>query len=153
MISARQGRPRIDRPGRFGDTLPYVRLLALTLILIGLAAPAEAGFGVCNKTDRTTDVALGYHDGKGWGSAGWWTLPPGSCSTLLTNPLHARYYYLYAIQHDIGGGWDGEHGFCVRGTSFRIQGNGDCTKRGFDRKGFFEIDTGQAIDWTQNLAD
>lgn len=145
--------PRIDRTWGLRDTLWDVRRIVLALILFIIAAPAEAGLGVCNKTAHATDVALGYYDGKDWSSQGWWTVGPNSCTQLLKENLPGRYYYLYAVHHDIGGGWDGEHGFCVRGGQFRIEGHINCAKRGYDRKGFFQVDTGESLDWTENLAD
>ncbi|MGQ0742524.1 MAG: DUF1036 domain-containing protein [Alphaproteobacteria bacterium] len=136
------------------DTLRRVRRIALALILLTLGAPAEAAFNVCNKTDHATDVAFGFFDGKYWSSRGWWTVPPRSCTKLLNDNLLARYYYLFAVHHEVGGGWDGEHGFCVSGNGqFHIEDNRDCAKRGYDRKGFFQVDTGASLDWTENLAD
>jgi uncharacterized membrane protein len=149
------GRPRhhIDSTGRLRDILSSVKRFVPALILLTLALPAEAALGVCNKTTHATDVALGFYDGKDWSSQGWWTIPAGACAQLMKETLPARYYYLYAVQHDVGGGWDGEHGFCVRGGQFQIPGHVNCAKRGFDRKGFFQVDTGNAPDWTENLAD
>ena len=70
---------------------------AVTLLaLAGLAAPAEAAFNVCNKTDLATRVALGRFDGSHWTSEGWWTVKPRTCAGLITGPLDSRYYYLYA---------------------------------------------------------
>ena len=51
---------------------------------------------VCNKTTHDAKVALGRFDGFAWTSRGWWTLAAGRCTILLTKPLDARYYYLYA---------------------------------------------------------
>lgn len=144
---------RIDSRGGLRDMLLGVRRFVPALILVCLASPAEAALGVCNKTTHATDVALGFYDGNDWSSQGWWTIPPGACTQLVKDRLPARYYYLYAVQHEVGGGWDGEHGFCVRGGQFQIQGHINCAKRGFDRKGFFQVDTGQSLDWTENLAD
>ncbi len=51
-------------------------------------------------------------------------------------------------------GWDGKNGFCVgEADTFQIRGRADCAGHGYDRKGFFEIDTGQARDYTQTLSD
>jgi len=126
-------------------------LAALTLCLIAL--PAMAGFKVCNRTPRETRVAIGRYDGTAWTSRGWWTIAPKACAELLPNPLDARFYYLYATD-DGSGSWDGKKGFCVAATdTFEIKSRADCEARGFDRKGFFEIDTGQARDYTQTLSD
>jgi uncharacterized membrane protein len=132
---------------------PTMRTALAILTLCLLAFPAQAGFKVCNRTPREAKVALGRFDGTGWLSEGWWTVGPKACTVLLSNPLNARYYYLYATD-DASGGWDGRKGFCVAQTdTFKIRGRGDCEGHGYDRKGFFEVDTGQARDYTQTLSD
>jgi len=125
-------------------------ILSLTLLA---TASAQAGFKVCNKADLPAKVALGRFDGKTWRSEGWWTIRPGKCETLLSAPLDARYYYLYGT--DGGSGtWNGGKGFCTASLGpFSILGRGGCAARGYDRKGFFEIDTGDRPDWTQSLSD
>jgi uncharacterized membrane protein len=129
--------------------------LALALGLAALsvsAGPASAGFTVCNKSGQTAKVALGRFDGRSWGSEGWWSIGPSSCTKLIARPLDARYYYLYATD-SAAGTWDGGKNFCTGQGMFTIVGRGSCAARGFDRKGFFEVDTGQNPDWTQNLSD
>lgn len=123
------------------------------LLLPGLSTPALAGFNVCNKSSLPARVALGHFDGTRWSSEGWWTVKPGLCAGLLTGPLNARYYYLYAT--DGGAGiWAGKTGFCVAPeTRFRATGRADCVGRGFARRGFFEVDTGNKPDWTQTLSN
>ena len=36
---------------------------------------------------------------------------------------------------------------------FRAVGRATCAKRGFDRRGFFEVDSGKKSDWTQSLSN
>ena len=98
-------------------------------------------------------MALGRFNGTEWISKGWWTIAPGTCAIVISTPLDARYYYLYASDGGPGS-WDGNRGFCVSGAdAFKIAGRADCAGRGFDRKGFFEVDTGQKTDYTQLLSD
>jgi uncharacterized membrane protein len=125
----------------------------LAVLIPLLILPARAGFAVCNKADVPAEVALGRFDGKAWRSEGWWTIRPQKCETLISGPLDARYYYLYGT--DGGSGtWNGDTGFCTAPVGpFSIPGRGNCAARGYDRKGFFEIDTGQRTDWTQSLSD
>ena len=40
---------------------------------------------------------------------------------------------------------------CTREREFTIRGTEDCLARGFDRSGFFEIDTGEQQSWTIQL--
>jgi uncharacterized membrane protein len=139
---------------------PHLAIRALPLLLGGLAlfstlfsTPAEAAFNVCNKANLKTRVAVGHFDGTNWSSTGWWTIEPKACVDVITGPLNARYYYLYASD-GAAGTWEGKTHFCVApGAKFTIPGRADCDKRGFDRRGFFEVDTGSSPDWTQNLSN
>jgi len=130
-------------------------LFAVTLALgvAGQAAPALAGFNVCNKTGLSTRVAVGHFDGTHWTSEGWWTIKPKTCAGILTGALDARYYYLYATD-GAAGTWEGKTHFCVAPEArFRAVGRANCAGRGFDRRGFFEVDTANKPDWTQNLSN
>ena len=125
-----------------------VGLLALPC----LAAPALAGFSVCNKTGQAVRAAIGRFDGTNWTSEGWWSVKAGACATLLTGPLQGRFYYLYATD-GAAGIWDGKTRFCVAPEKrFKSVGR-DCAKNGFDRRGFFQVDTGKKPDWTQTLSN
>lgn len=131
-------------------------ILAVTLVLGPLcfgALPAAAAFNVCNKTGVAVRTAIGRFDGTNWSSEGWWTIQPKSCAPLLNGPLQGRFYYLYASD-GAAGTWEGKTKFCVAPEKrFRSVGRGDCTRRGFDRRGFFEVDTGKKPDWTQSLSN
>lgn len=130
-----------------------MRFVPAALIACLIALPAQAGFHVCNKTPRQTKVAIGLFDGRFWTSQGWWVIAPRTCQELVAGPLQARYYYLYATDEGAGS-WDGHTAFCTTtADNFAIRGRADCEAHGFDRKGFFEIDTGQARDYTQTLSD
>jgi len=131
-----------------------MRRFAAALILLACAmAPAWADFAVCNKSAHTAKLAFGRFNGTDWMSEGWWMIAPGKCQTLFSGTLKARYYYLYASDGGAGT-WDGSKGFCVgAGAKFAIVGRGHCAARGYDRKGFFEVDTGQKAGWVHNLSD
>jgi uncharacterized membrane protein len=134
------------------DTLVQPMRIAF-LLLMALTLPAHAGFTVCNKTAHPARVALGRFDGSAWISQGWWTIGAKACEALLPGPLDARFYYLYAADGG-SGSWSGARGFCVaQDEKFEIAGRNDCAGRGFDRKGFFEVDTGQQPNYTQSLSD
>ena len=126
--------------------------LGLILALLLLAAPAHADFKVCNRTANAARVALGRYDGTDWLSEGWWTAAPRACATLITGKLVARYYYVYASDGGAGT-WGGSRAFCVGNAKFQIIGRADCAGRGYDKKSFFEVDTGNSPDWTQSLSD
>jgi uncharacterized membrane protein len=132
-------------------------ILTLTLtLLVGapLAAPAAlADFRMCNLTASRVSVALAYTDGQAWVSEGWWNLKPTDCNTVLRGALAAQFYYVYAMD-ERGGEWKGKAFMCTSDREFKIDGRQDCFVRGFDRTGFFEVDTGKdAKNWTVQLTD
>lgn len=117
------------------------------------AAPAEAKFRVCNKTDHAVAIAVGHMRGRAWTSEGWWNVKAGGCADILRGALNARYYYLRGVHLGVDGAWDGNRFFCVAPDNFTIKGRGNCAKRGYGEAGFFEIDTGEYSTWVQNLSD
>lgn len=135
--------------------------LATLLVLAGLvlaaftlsAAPALADLRVCNQSSNQVSIALGYRADKGWQSEGWWVAPPSKCAIVYQGDLHSRFFYLY-VADDIGGGsWSGSVYMCTRDESFTIFGVEDCLARGYERTGFFEVDTQNRTDWTLQLTD
>jgi len=124
--------------------------------LLGLAAaiqahPAQARLDVCNETDSRVGIAIGYHDGEDWVSEGWWHLDARQCGPVVESALIARYYYLFALDLDAGGGWSGQSTLCVAPGEFIIAGRTSCEARGHNTAGFFEIDTATSPDWTVRL--
>ncbi|MEJ1969372.1 MAG: DUF1036 domain-containing protein [Rhizomicrobium sp.] len=131
-----------------------MRFVLAFALLFAAVGPAEAKLAVCNKGVREAKVALGRFNGTRWISEGWWQVPGKKCAELIAGKLDARYYYLYATD-GAQGTWDGSKTFCTGTASgrFSIVGRGGCVARGYDRRGFFEIDTGNRLDWTQSLSD
>ncbi len=61
--------------------------------------------------------------------------------------------YVPAVDYDRGGEWAGKTR-CARGRSrSRSWGVQDCASRGYKATGFFEVDTGDAKEWTVRLTD
>lgn len=114
---------------------------------------ARADFRLCNNTGARVGIALGYKDKQGWITEGWWNISAKGCETLLRGTLVARYYYIYAIDYDHGGEWSGHAFMCTREREFTIRGTEDCLARGYDRTGFFEVDTGEQRAWTVQLTE
>lgn len=130
-----------------------MRCLLAAPILLALIAPAKAGLTLCNKTGHEAKAALGRFDGTAWSSEGWWVVAAGKCERLIPSPLDARYYYLYASDGGAGT-WDGGFGFCVAARDkFAVAGREDCAGRGYMRRGFYQVDTGQDTDVTKSLSD
>jgi len=128
------------------------------LICLGLAAPlaatpAAADFRICNLTKSRIGIALGYKDAEEWATEGWWNIAGGNCETVLRGNLAARFYYIYAVDYDRGGEWSGQAFMCTRDKEFTIRGIGNCLARGYERTGFFEVDTGEQQTWTVQLTE
>lgn len=135
---------------RYTQTLLFLATLAGTTMASGAAL---ADFRLCNNASGRVSVSLSYTDGQAWVTEGWWNLKNGACETLLRGPLAAQYYYVYAMD-ERGGEWKGKAYMCTRDREFRIEGRDNCLVRGYDRTGFFEIDTGKdAKNWTVQLTD
>ena len=142
----------------FGMPLSPIRLgLALIVMLAGAVlasvSPAYADLRVCNQTADPVSIAMGYKADRGWQSEGWWVAAPSQCATVFQGTLNSRFFYLFAAD-DIGGGaWDGNVYMCTRDDTFTIFGVEDCLARGYERTGFFEVDTQNKSDWTLQLTD
>jgi uncharacterized membrane protein len=138
---------------------PSARLIAGLLPALALVVAclwndsAAADFRLCNNTASRVGIALGYKDAEGWTTEGWWNVSSRSCETLLKGTLVARYYYIYALDYDRGGEWSGQAFMCSRDKEFTIKGTENCLARGFDRTGFFEVDTGEQRAWTVQLTE
>jgi uncharacterized membrane protein len=111
------------------------------------------GLRLCNKTPSRVGISIGYKEQTRWTTEGWWNVAAGSCETLMAGPLVSRFYYVYAIDYDKGGVWGGKAAMCTRDKMFTIHGIEDCIARGFERTGFFEVDTGEQKSWTVQLTE
>jgi uncharacterized membrane protein len=130
-----------------------LRLLLLAGALLAGSTPALADLRMCNTTGSRVGVAIGYRDAQGWTTEGWWNIAPRACETLLRGTLAARFYYVHAVDYDRGGEWTGKSVMCTRNKEFTIRGIEDCLARGYERAGFFEVDTGEQKSWTIQLTD
>src|ERR1700675_752598 len=142
------------RPHRFPACMTAGLMPALALAVMCLwNNPAAADFRLCNNTSSRVGIALGYKDAEGWTTEGWWNVSSRACETLLRGTLVARFYYIYALDYDRGGEWSGQAFMCSRDKEFTIKGTENCLARGFDRTGFFEVDTGEQRAWTVQLTE
>ena len=131
----------------------FAAAACIATVMLLSTATAHADFRLCNNTGSRVGIALGYKDSEGWITEGWWNVSARSCETLLRGGLVSRYYYIYAVDYDRGGEWSGHAFMCSRDKEFTIRGNEDCLARGYDRTGFFEVDTGEQRAWTVQLTD
>ena len=141
-------------PTRFSARLAAGSIPVLALVIMCLwNSSAAADFRLCNNTSSRVGIALGYKDAEGWTTEGWWNVSSRACETLLRGTLVARFYYIYALDYDRGGEWSGQAFMCSRDKEFTIKGTENCLARGFDRTGFFEVDTGEQRAWTVQLTE
>ncbi len=115
--------------------------------------PGASGLRLCNKTASRVGTAVGYKLGGEWVTEGWWNVAANTCETLMPGPLVSRFFYFYAVDYDKGGTWGGKAAMCTRDKMFTIKGIEDCVARGYERTGFFEVDTGQQKSWTVQLTE
>jgi uncharacterized membrane protein len=128
-------------------------LAGLALAWLLQAAPAAADLRICNMTTSRVGVAVGYRDQQGWLTEGWFNLKANGCEAVLKGDLNHRYYYIHAIDYDRGGDWSGASYMCTREREFTVRNFENCLARGFERTGFFEIDTGEQKNWMVQLTD
>ena len=143
--------PMATLKGPVRRTRPALIAAALSFLALAAATPATADLRLCNKTDGTISVAIGYKAEDGWRSEGWWNIGGSKCGTLLSGALTSRYYYLYAVDSQHGGEWGGKAFMCTRRKLFTIGGVENCVARGYERTGFFEVDTAEQRSWTVHL--
>ncbi len=131
----------------------FVALVCAAFPLL-MSSPSKADLRVCNKTTSRVGIAVGYKAVQEWTTEGWWTVDSDSCATILSGPLVGRYYYMYAVDYDQGGEWGGNSAFlCTQEKEFTIQGVSDCVARGYQKTGFYEVDTGNQESWTIQLTE
>jgi uncharacterized membrane protein len=146
-------RPMAGMTRRAGLAIPLLAALLATV------TPAHAELKLCNMTPSRIGVALGYRTAasNGWVTEGWWNILSQGCETLLPGTLETQYYYVYAIDYDRGGGWegDGKYSMCIADKSFTItrKGLAECTRDGYKTARFLEIDTGQSNTFTIRLTE
>ncbi|WP_299356363.1 DUF1036 domain-containing protein [uncultured Shimia sp.] len=111
----------------------------------------QAGLTVCNKTEDTQAISIGYKLDEAEISEGWWNVEPGACKVVIKGKLKTRYYYYRAEVN--GGGFDGQDAhFCTSPEIYTIEGRDDCSGRGYDREAFRMFDTGDTLyGFTLNL--
>jgi len=144
--------------GSGGKDQAQARLLSGTSATAGVSGglttdTSARGLRLCNKTASRVGVAIGYKENRQWITEGWWNVAKDTCETLVAGALVSRFYYVYAVDYDQGGVWGGKAAMCTRDKMFTIRGIEDCVARGFERSGFFEVDTGEQKSWTVQLTE
>ena len=99
-------------------------VLAFALLSI-CGTPAEAGLSLCNQTSYILYSATGYQAGANMLTRGWIRVVPGDCADLLSDPLTAPLYYVYARSAQAHSGparaWGGTVRLCAKDANFALQ--------------------------------
>jgi uncharacterized membrane protein len=131
-------------------------LRALAVLGVGAAAclaagPAWADLRLCNMTAGRVGVALGYRDAQGWVTEGWWNLNARGCETLLTGPLAARFYYIYAVDYDRAASGADARSCAPATASSRSGASRIASPAASTAAASSRIDTGEQKSWTIQL--
>ncbi len=135
------------------EPVPTANLAEMAAAPLQVASNGRGDFRLCNQTESRVGVAIGYKKEENWTTEGWWNVPSKTCRTIIQGPLVSRYYYLYAVDYDMGGEWGGTFQMCTEDRAFTISGYQNCVARGFEQTGFYEIDTGAQQSWTVQLTE
>lgn len=121
----------------------------------------ERGLILCNQTDYLVWAASGRLRQDDFESTGWLPVPSAQCAQIINSNLTDRFYFYYAeAVHEDGRPvreagrakvWGGDKTMCIKPTRFAIRGDENCIARGFENRGFIQIDTGTAQRWKVNL--
>ena len=134
----------------------FSSVLFFTIITVfGMVTSVQSELRLCNKTDAEVEVAIGYQSQKsdGLNTEGWWSIVQNACEVLIPSDLVFERYYLYAVDAENGGEWGGKNYMCTMERKFTIEGNSNCFVRGFERTGFFEVNTENQQSWTVHLTE
>ncbi len=134
---------RARLPARIGTALSF----------IPLRSAARADLKLCNATASRVGVAIGYQDNTGWATEGWWNIasqPARHSSRVRCRAASSTSTPSIMIAAANGAA---RTIMCTADKSFAIRGVQECYKRGYKRSGFFEVDTGEAKEWTIRLTD
>jgi len=132
--------------------MSVLRLVFFALVFLGplvCSKPALASFLMCNKTKSVVEAAFGRREENDWLSEGWWQIQPGQCARVYGKALTQRFYFFYARaltlpSQETGNQkiWSGKYAFCTDTKAFRVQGDSGCEAKGYQTKGFQEVDVG-----------
>lgn len=121
----------------------------------------ERGLTLCNRTQYLVWAASGKLRQDEFESTGWLPVPATQCAQIINSNLSDRFYFYYAeAVHEDGRPvreagrakiWGGDKTMCTKPTRFTISGEENCLARGYDSRGFKQIDTGTSQRWKVNL--
>ncbi len=122
-------------------------------LLLALPHPALADLKFCNSTQSRVGVSIGYQDCRRLGDRGVVEHRVAGLRNALercgAEPVYLRPRRGLRSRWGMGG----TNFMCTGRQNVCHPGVQDCPKRGYKRTGFFEVDTGEAQEWTVRLTD
>lgn len=141
------------RPGRQVALIP---VLLAGLAVAGFAAPAQAGYEVCNQTSYVLEAAVGQSSSGGIATKGWIEILPGACKTAIKGELDLTPVYLYArtpkLYDHVLKQFSGGKTLCVGNGDFDLKNAADCSSPEHSKAKFIEI-TPRKADWRTSLEE
>jgi len=122
----------------------------------GTKTVTPPGYTACNGSDRDLWVALGFDTARGKKTQGWWQVPRGGCSRLITTPLHVDHVYLRAQGNGKNGApvVDGPVKLCVRiDAEFDLADSKKCNGNGLSQAGFAVTDMRGRSGYVANIGE
>jgi uncharacterized membrane protein len=114
---------------------------------------APAGYTVCDDTDQPLWIAIALQTAKGPAARGWWQVPAGACSRLLTDPLKSDRVFLFAQHKNKAVVVSGPLKFCVSDAEFEFPQKKVCTGKGLLMRGFAATDTRGHAGYVAHVGD
>ena len=130
----------------------------LCALVCALASPASAGLKLCNRTSYVLYAAVGFVQGQQAATQGWSRLIPGTCQSVIQEPLTAKSYFVYArssLAHSgISRAWGGTRTLCVKDATFALRAPMNAARCPADDTfglPFAEVDTHREKSWAMTF--
>lgn len=140
-----------------------LKLVLAALAMVALSSPgkASAQYSFCNMTSYVLSAAIGYAEEGELVTRGWWRLKAGECKRVLSDPVKAGRYFVYAEaipghKGDLLKTWSGKTPLCVQTDSlFTLRDQDVCAEDPRRQRGFLPIDVADENDgtWTTEFSD
>ena len=153
---------RQQQSGRLWRLAQFARIAGLFVAVafvsvIGAAPDAKAEYRACNETSYVVRAAVAFKADGEYGSAGWFNVYPGHCTTLIDKPLTENTYFVHGrsalghqgpLRH-----WTGTVAFCIDEKDFTISGADNCERRGFREAMFDAVEIGRSKSWVTTFTE
>jgi uncharacterized membrane protein len=121
---------------------PFALPIAAAVAALGLSAPAQAQWTICNESTYIAEVAIAYPEGERRVTEGWTRIRPGECQVARRAALTPGLHHLYgrsSLAHRGGlREWSGTTPLCIDESDFTIAGDAVCEELGFQTRFFLE---------------